>query len=520
MFQYSNSYLIQHIPATSVRTFIVTMIHPIKLSLAIALLSSCLTIVLAITSSAAESAAIGNTAAVWITEGSGKAPLLRGDNLTLKSGNGWRRCKVIVDPASSGQKMIGFGASMTEASAHVIKSSPEADRIMDSLFSREKGIGISLLRLPVGACDFADSLYSYMPKEDSVFSVERDRKVIIPIVKQAIRLNPDLKVIATPWSAPGWMKDNGSMLGVKDYLWDKTPETHKEPDAVLQDKYLHAYTEYIVQYVRAYQAEDIPIYAVTTQNEPYHLTPEYPSMHMPAAQCRDFVKLLGPAFNKADIETRIFVWDHNYKEKDRPGSFYADSIYKDKEASKHVSGSAWHGYSGSASVMGELAKRYPEKDVIFTEQTGECGFEYHHNLKHFLADTFFPAINNGAQTLMAWNTALDEKGGPRLSTVKWKTAQGLITVDGRDHTWRAEAEYAAVGHFSKFVQPGAVKIGTTVKKDSKLLAASFRNPDKSIACVLFNNRLRNITFNLVVGEKSTTLNLKGYSAATIVLQDQ
>jgi len=313
------------------------------------------------------------------------------------------------------------------------------------------------------------------------------------------------------------MKDNGSMLGVEDYLWAKTPADHKDPDAVLLEKYLNDYADYFVEYIQSYAAVGIPVSAVTVQNEPYHTTADYPSMHMPAEQCREFVKVLGVEFAAEKIETKILVWDHNYTEKGKDGSFYPEFIYNDLEARNYVAGSAWHGYSGDASVMGKLSKRYPGKELYFTEQTGERGFSHAQNIAHFMADTFMPALEGGAQTLMAWNIALNEEGGPRLRTVQWTKAQGLITVDSKTPKWTTESEYAAIGHFSSFIRAGAQRIQATVHKNRHLLASGFINPNNTVVCVLFNNRLTKTELHLVIGDRAATIALGGYTAATVVM---
>lgn len=429
----------------------------------------------------------------------------------MQAGQGSNDSKVTIDPSDEHQAMVGFGASMTEASAKLIFLSPDRNEIMQKLFDPSNGIGLSLVRIPMGASDFSLDVWSY---EDTPgeFTIARDLAYTIPLLKQALELNPDLKLTAVPWSAPAWMKSSGAMEGgqVKSGNYDE-------------------YANYFVQFIQAYAAEGLPIWSVTPQNEPEHSTSSYPSTRMTAAQQVAIISEMTAAFAANDIDAKIICFDHNYD----IGEAYVDAVYSDSKAFSSVIGSAWHQYGGKASSMGTISDRYPSKGVYQTERTGSNvrtkpqKFQWSGNFNYFMGDIFYNALINDSQTLSTWNIAIDETGGPRLPAVSWNEASGLIEYNTNgtgsnpaDDSYKLWAEYAALGHYSKAVKPGAVRIAVTVDPDfnNKLYVTAFKNADGSLAVVSYNKNNYTVSFDVELPDQHLELTLGDGEALTCLLR--
>ncbi|WP_162030366.1 MULTISPECIES: glycoside hydrolase family 30 beta sandwich domain-containing protein [unclassified Lentimonas] len=432
------------------------------------------------------------------------------DEGSMQTGSGSHASKVTIDVSDEHQPIVGFGASMTEASAKLIYESPDRNEIMDKLFDPQNGIGLSLVRIPMGSSDFSLDVWSYEDTEGE-FTLERDLAYTIPLLKQALQLNPDLKLTAVPWSAPGWMKSNGVMEGgsVKSEHYDE-------------------YANYFVDFIQGYEAEGLPIWSVSPQNEPEHSTNEYPSTWMTAAHQIDVIAEMTAAFNANDIDTKIICFDHNYD----IGEDYVNTVYADSDAFASVIGSAWHQYGGKATSMGAIADAYPSKGVYLTERTGSNDrtktqkYQWSSNFNYFMGDIFYNALINDSQTLLTWNMAIDETGGPRLPAVSWGQASGLIeySTNGTgnnlaDDSYRLWAEFAALGHYSMVVKPGAVRIGVTVDPDfnDKLYVTAFKNTDGSVAVVAYNKNNYTVDFDIELSEQHLAVSIGEGEAVTYLM---
>jgi glucosylceramidase len=259
---------------------------------------------------------------------------------------------IFVDEATKFQEIDGFGASLSESSAWLLKrklTDVQRSDALRMLFDRQKGIGLSMLRQPMGASDFALQEYSYdeMPAGETDpelkrFSIDHDRADILPVLKEILAVNPKIKVIGSPWSAPGWMKTSGSMT----------------QGALLPSAY-GPYARYFVKYVQAYEAEGVPIFAVTMQNEPLHVPHDYPGLGMMASEQTVFLRdHLGPVFQKAGLHTKILVFDHNWDLIQ-----YPITVLNDANAARFAGGIATHCYGGSATAQDELNQRFPSKEI-------------------------------------------------------------------------------------------------------------------------------------------------------------
>lgn len=384
---------------------------------------------------------------------------------------------------------------MTDASAILIYNSPHRDQIMEQLFNPDTGIGMALVRFPMGACDFSDHVWSYEDTQGS-FNIDYDLTMRIPLLKQALEMNPQLKLMGSPWSAPAWMKSTGSMR-----------------NGSLLPEFVDDYAQYFVNFVQAYEAEGLPIWAITVQNEPQHGTAQYPSMKMSPAEHAELAKAIGAAFAANNITTKIIAFDHNYN----IGEDYVNAVYSDPDAYAVLDGSAWHQYGGDATSMGNIWDAYPDKGVYFTERTGSKN-PFWDNMHYFFNDIFFNALNNGARCVLTWNIAVDENGGPKLPSVTWTEAAGLVDYDTTDDSWTLYPEYAAIGHYGRFVRPGAVRIDAA-PSNAQLQTMAFKNVDGTIAVIVYNNTGSVATYDLNIGGQHLTSTLDVRNAATFLFYE-
>ncbi|MDA3850023.1 MAG: hypothetical protein PF447_01995 [Spirochaetaceae bacterium] len=410
------------------------------------------------------------------------------------------------------QLIDGFGASFTESSGYAISFLPQdkQDQLMLQLFDREAGIGISFLRQPMGSPDFALSTYSYddlEPGEEDFelekFSIEGDQQYIIPYLQQALEINPQLKIMASPWSPPAWMKMGNSMIGA-------------EGGQLREDCY-EVYAQYFVRFIQAYQSEGIPVYAVTIQNEVNYAPSSYSGMVLTPREEALFIgSYLGPALEEADLHVKILCYDHNW---DRPD--LAIQTLSDPTASPYIAGSAWHYYGGTAGVMSHVKEQFPDKDIWFTE--GSMGNWIGHG--SFSANFIYSMnqgidiMNNWSKSIIWWNIALDESNGPIVFDNSANF--GLVQIDtaGGTQVFPNRPSWYSLGHFSKFIQQGAVAVASE-DPAQKIQSAAIINPDDSRVLVLFNKYYSEITQVVLWNNMSLTLVLPANSAITCVWAEE
>lgn len=357
------------------------------------------------------------------------------------------------------QVMDGVGAALTHSSAMVFNRnlSPERrDSLFRVLFTPE-GIGINYTRLCIGASDFAPDIFSYSETEDftlSNFSIDRDREDVIPMLKEILKINPGIRIMASPWSPPAWMKTNGSMIGGK-----------LRPDCY------DVYADYLIKYIQAYAAEGITIHSMTVQNEPEYSTAAYPCMDMTAEEQKIFIRdHLGPKMKALGLKTEIVIFDHNC---DNPG--YPIHILNDSVARQFVAGSGFHLYKGEITALCEVKQAHPDKEIYFTEQSGGgWAPDFDQNVRWYTGVLFSGAMNCWSRNVLLWNLALDENDGPKNFGCQNCWGVVRITTDGKiSHN----AEYYAIGHYGKAVQPGARRLES---KANGLSAVAFKNPDGTL----------------------------------------
>jgi len=367
--------------------------------------------------------------------------------------------------------MDGFGFCLTGGSAgHLAHMSPTArTALLKELFSLENnGIGSCYLRVTIGASDLNDHVYSYDdlppgqtdPALDG-FSIQADRVEVLPVLQQILAINPALKILASPWSPPTWMKTTNDTVG-----------------GSLDPKFYPSYAKYFVKYIQAMQGEGVPIDAVTIQNEP--LNPKNnPSMLMLAAQQAEFIKHhLGPAFREAGLHTRIVLYDHNA---DHPE--YPVSILNDPEARSFVDGSAFHLYRGSIDALSRVHQAYPDKNLYFTEQWVGAPGNLGGNLAWHTKNLIIGATRNWSRTVLEWNLSSNPQLTPHTDRGGCDACLGAVTIDG-DNVARNVAYYI-IAHASRFVRPGSVRVASNELQN--LPNVAFRTPTGRIVLIVLNS---------------------------------
>lgn len=376
-----------------------------------------------------------------------------------------------VNSGQKFQKMEGFGFALTGGSAQLLMRMEPARRehLLRELFATGKGdIGVSYIRISIGSSDMNDHAFTYddLPSGQtdaslSHLSLGPDAATVVPVLKEVLAIEPSIRILGSPWSAPAWMKTNDNLKA-----------------GSLKPEYYNAYAQYFVKFIRAMQSQGIRIAAITPQNEP--LNPyNTPSMIMPAAQEAQFIsQSLGPAFHKAHIKTKIFVYDHNC---DRPD--YPLTILADPAASKYVDGSAFHLYGGKITALTTVHDAYPNKNLYFTEQmvVDRPGDPALH-IASPVARLIIGAPRNWSRNVLLWNLAADPSFGPHTNNGGCPVCEGAITLDGNDVT--RNVAYYTVAHASKFVRPGSFRIAST--GDGVPPNVAFLTPDERKVLIVAN----------------------------------
>jgi glucosylceramidase len=427
-----------------------------------------------------------------------------------------------VDAGQRYQEIDGFGASLTDGAAWLFakRLTPEVrDNAFELLFGRRYGIALSFLRQPVGSSDLSESFYSFddLCKQTTRacmtatgvadpalkhFSLAHDEEYILPLLRKALAINPDIKVMLTPWSPPGWMKTNGSMLGVD--------AATKKP-ATLRPEYYRAYANYLVKTIEGYQAAGVPVYAISVQNEPLYAAPTYSGMYMPAAQQAAFLSTaLGPAMAAAHLKTKVLVYDHNW---DHPE--YPATVLKDPRAYVLAAGTAWHHYGGKPDVMTAFHDEFPKKGEWETEAGG--GSWQKGSIVTEEAAELISVMRNWSKSYVLWTIATDQDHGPYVGGCN--VCRGVLTLDIEDSEnpiVHREPDYWVLGQASAFVFPGAVRIASTEPAGTELKDVAFQNPDGSIVLYTLNAGAKSLLFRIGFHHRAATTILPAGSVATFI----
>ena len=422
---------------------------------------------------------------------------------------------IIIDENQKYQEMDGFGASITEASAYLYQnnlSEEEKHAVMQALFSKENGIGISMLRQTIGASDHCVAPYNFAPvsQADDLpnFDFSHELETIFPTVQDAIAVEGTrIKIIASAWSAPGWMKLNQSELGMYQNV----------RGTLLPSKY-QAYANYLLKWIQNYENRGVDIYAITPNNEPDHASYDWPAMPMTHTEAQNLVaNYIYPTLRNAGIDSKIICWDHSYTTTNYKDGSYPLEYFSDDDAYRTTDGSAWHWYEGDEEVMSVVKKEYPDKDLWFTEGSGgEWGYPKWKTAFLNQATSVINISRNWCKSIIYWNIALDENGGPDyyydVNQGHDSTNRGLITISS-DGTWDYNVDYYTLGHVSKFVDPGAYRIDST-SLDNNIETVAFQNPDNSIILVMANLLSEDQSVKICWGNQMFNYNLPSESMLT------
>ncbi|WP_337968440.1 glycoside hydrolase family 30 beta sandwich domain-containing protein [uncultured Flavobacterium sp.] len=445
------------------------------------------------------SVATSGKAESWITTTDETSKLQKQNDLVFNSETNSNQI-ISVDASQKFQTIEGFGFALTGGSAQAILKLDKAKKeaLLQELFSRNNdAIGLSYLRISIGASDLNETVFSYddMPQGQTDLKLEHfnlgpDLKDIVPLLKEILAINPKIKIMGSPWSPPVWMKDNGSTIG-----------------GSLQPKYYQVYAEYFVKYIQAMKEQGIVIDAITPQNEP--LNPKNnPSLLMLAEQQREFVKNnLGPAFAKAKIKTKIVVYDHNCNKPE-----YPLTILNDPKALPFVAGSAFHLYEGDISAMSTVHDAYPKKDLYFTEQYTGSGSNFESDLKWSVKNVVIGSMRNWSVNALSWGLANDEYYKP-FTPGGCSTCKGALMIDQAQNIKR-EVGYYIIGHASKFVPEGSVRIGSNIA--GNIYNVAFKTPTGKIVLIVENDGTSTESFNIKYNQKQISTTLNAGAVATYV----
>ena len=435
----------------------------------------------------------------WLTKGDRSVLLQKQPaalNFSTTSNN---FTNIEVDSTTKFQEIDGFGYTLTGGSAYLINRMDASSRssLLNELFgSGNDAIGISYLRISIGASDLSASVFSYndMPAGQTDptlanFSLSLDTVDLVPVLKQILTINPQIKIMGSPWSPPVWMKDNGSSVG-----------------GSLLPQYYAAYAQYFVKYIQAMAAKGIKIDAITVQNEPQH-GGNNPSMVMSSLQQAEFIKNhLGPAFQAATITTKIIIWDHNC---DNPN--YPISILNDAAAKPFIDGSAFHLYAGEIGVLSGVKAAHPDKNLYFTEQWTGANGSFDGDLKWHLKNVVIGSMRNWSKTALEWNLANDPFYGPHTPG-GCTECKGALTINASVVT--RNVGYYIIAHASKFIPAGSVRIASTT--GVSLQSVAFVRPDGKKVVIVLNDSGSSTSFNIKYKGKWAVTELPGATVGTYI----
>jgi glucosylceramidase len=432
---------------------------------------------------------------LWVT--SEKKQFAQGPEPSWQLWRGTSSGSIVLTPGQTYQEILGFGAALTDSACYLLNqlAPSSCDRFLRELFD-PAALGLNVSRVCIGSSDYATEVYSYADDgpdpELKRFSVDHDRRYIIPIVKRVRELCPDLFLLASPWSPPGWMKPNGSMLG-----------------GSMQRKYFPTYCDYFLKFLEAYAEAGIPIDAVTVQNE---VDTDQEGL-MPAClwgqehETRFIAEHLGPRFAERSIETKIWILDHNYNLWGRVLGQLADPRVR-----RYVDGVAWHGYAGEPSAMTRVHHEHLDKHAYWTEGGPEELYDPRYPTNWaFWGARFGDILRNWARCIIAWNLALDENGKPNVGPY---ACGGLVTIDSKTKQITPSGQYWALIHYSRAVRRGARRIQSQGALEN-VSHVAFLNSDGSYAVVLTNSGAERTVY-LRLDRLEMGVDLPGDSVATLV----
>ena len=439
------------------------------------------------------SSLFSQTVTPWLTRGDKTALIAQQPNISFSANSGTNPATITLTPSTTYQSMDGFGWCLTQASAQVISgmAATEQNNLLTELFNPSTGLSSSIVRISIAASDLSNSTYSYNETVGDVamtnFSLAGpDQTYLIPIIKKILLINPNIKILATPWSAPRWMKSNNAWIG-----------------GSLQTQYYEAYARYFVKYFQAMAAQGINIWGITPQNEPENPNNE-PSLAMNSTEQKNFInQQLGPQMAAAGFGSiKIIAFDHNCDNTAYPIDVLNNSTY--------VDGAGFHLYAGNISAM-TTVKNATNKNVYFTEQyTGSVG-NFSGDFGWHMQNVVMGSVNNWGKAVLEWNLAADSNLEPRTPG-GCTTCLPAVTVNSATSITR-NVSYYIIGQISKFAKVGAVRIGSS-SSSANITTTAFRNTDGSIAVLAYNANTVATTIKVVNGSNAFSYAIPAASAVT------
>jgi glucosylceramidase len=435
---------------------------------------------------------------VWTTSANA-VNLLYSKTIDFASGKDDRFSSIQIDTAQKYQTIEGFGYTLTGGSAMLLHQMGAAERavLLQEFFGKNgNAIGVSYLRVSIGASDLDAEVFSYddLPSGQTdpdllYFNLSKDTLHLIPILKEILAINPKIKIMGSPWSPPKWMKSNNSSVGGN-----------------LKPAFYATYAQYFVKYIQAMQSNGISIDAVTPQNEPQH-GGNNPSLVMSFLQQADFVKNhLGPAFQAAGIATKIIIWDHNCD-----NAAYPIAILDDPAAKVYVHGTAFHLYGGDVSALSQVHDKHPDKALYFTEQWTGSTSPFDVDLKWHLKNVIIGTMRNWSSVALEWNLANDPNFEPHTPG-GCTQCKGAVTIDGSKAT--KNVSFYIIAQASKFVPPGSVRLASNVL--TELPNVAFRTPEGKTVLIVLNENTDVKSFNISAGGRWIVASLHAETVGTFV----
>lgn len=447
----------------------------------------------------------GPAVEIWLSTADRRLKLMRQPDIALGA-RGGSPADVVIDVGKKYQTMVGFGAAMTDSSAWLLQnklSDAQRGELLRELYGPPPNLDLSMMRLTIGASDFSLKPYTLddvptgqTDPDLTHFNVTANLQDVIPTVREVLAVNPDLRIIASPWSAPAWMKSSENLIGGE-----------------LLEQYESDYADYLVKYVDTYRGYGIPIFALTLQNEPNFVPITYPGMAMSAeTRARIVAQYLGPRLAGRNPATTILEWDHNWSHPEQPLA-----VLGDPDASRYIDGVAWHCYEGSQAAQGRVHRAYPQKDVYLTECSGgDWASSINGELIWFARNLLVTGIRQWARGVIYWNLALDENHGPHFGGCA--ACKGVIMVDSKTGAVSRNDEYYALAHFSKFVMRDALRVASTdTDADKGVANVAFQNAtDGSIVLVMVNTNPQERRLSVAEGTIQFEYTMPPRSVATFV----
>lgn len=434
----------------------------------------------------------------WLTSNDKTALFARQQPISFGQAPADNAPVITIDPSKKYQSVDGFGFALTGGSAQLMNrmSARERKKLIQEIFGKDDNhIGVSYLRLSIGSSDLNDHTFSYddIPAGETdlqldKFSLKEDEKDVIPVLKEILAINPNIKILGSPWSAPVWMKTNGNIQGGK-----------------LKYEYYGIYAKYLSKYIVGMKKQGINIDAITVQNEPFN-DGNTPSMQFFAKEELNFIKNnLGPEFKSQGIKTKIILFDHNC---DAPE--YPISILTDPDAQKYIAGSGFHLYAGNITALSKVHDAFPDKNLYFTEMMVVTRNDF--NVANPEERIVIGAMRNWSKNVILWNLAADPNNKPHTDNGGCPSCQGAVTIEG-DAVSRNLAYYT-IAHVSKFIPPNSVRIDSSVPDN--ILDVAFQTPDGKIVLVVANRGKDSQHFNIACQGKTLSAALPPGSVATYV----